>query len=69
LDNLTLSSSDHISQFYAAAHWFNKHQDKKSGGWINPVTRKISPVIKPLKPGWYVTKNIFNNYKIHLYRV
>jgi heparosan-N-sulfate-glucuronate 5-epimerase len=52
LDNLTLSSSDHISQFYAAAHWFNKHQDKESGGWINPVTRKISPVIKPLKPGW-----------------
>ncbi|KAF0749260.1 D-glucuronyl C5-epimerase, partial [Aphis craccivora] len=52
LDNLTLSSSDHISQFYAAAHWFNKHQDKESGGWINPVTRKISPVIKSLKPGW-----------------
>ncbi|XP_025203395.1 D-glucuronyl C5-epimerase [Melanaphis sacchari] len=52
LDNLTLSSSDHISQFYAAAHWFNKHQNKESGGWINPVTRKISPFIKPLKPGW-----------------
>ncbi|XP_025407635.1 D-glucuronyl C5-epimerase [Sipha flava] len=52
LDNLTLSSSDHISQFYSAVHWFIKHQDKESGGWRNPVTRKISPVIKPLKPGW-----------------
>lgn len=41
-----------MSQFYAAAHWFVKHQHKDSGGWRNPVTRKISPSIKPLKPGW-----------------
>ncbi|XP_050438274.1 D-glucuronyl C5-epimerase [Adelges cooleyi] len=52
LDNLTLSSSNHISQFYSAAHWFVKHQDKESGGWRNPVTRKIYPSIQPLKPGW-----------------
>ncbi|VVC27200.1 Hypothetical protein CINCED_3A024299 [Cinara cedri] len=52
LDNLTISSHDHISQFYSAANWFIKHQDKNSGGWRNPVTRKISPVIQPLKPGW-----------------
>lgn len=41
-----------MSQFYAAARWFVKHQHKDSGGWRNPVTRKISPIIKPLKPGW-----------------
>lgn len=61
MDNLTLSSSDHISQFYAAANWFIKHQDKKSGGWRNPVTRKISPVIKPLKPGWCVSELLILN--------
>lgn len=54
LDNLTISSHDHISQFYSAANWFIKHQDKDSGGWRNPVIRKISPVIQPLKPGWLV---------------
>jgi len=52
LDNLTLSSNNHIRQFYNAADWFIKNQDQISGGFRNPVTRKISPFIKPLKPGW-----------------
>ncbi|XP_055374433.1 D-glucuronyl C5-epimerase B [Condylostylus longicornis] len=50
-DNLTLSTSDHIANFYDAAEWFVNHQDKKSGGWINPVRRSLSG-FQELKPGW-----------------
>nr|CAD7402032.1 unnamed protein product [Timema poppensis] len=32
LDNLTLSSSEHLAQFYDAARWFVRHQDPSTGG-------------------------------------
>lgn len=51
-DNLTLSTSEHISQFYDAAEWFVRHQDSKTGGWPNPVRRKLSE-FNELKQGWY----------------
>lgn len=47
-----MSSSNHLSQFYAAADWFLKNQNNETGGWPNPVVRKISPIMEPLKPGW-----------------
>ncbi|KAG4073608.1 hypothetical protein HA402_000832 [Bradysia odoriphaga] len=50
-DNLTFSTSEHIAQFYDAAEWFVRHQDS-SGGWPNPVKRKLSEFAE-LKAGWY----------------
>lgn len=50
-DNLTFATSEHIAQFYDAAEWFVRHQDP-SGGWSNPVKRKLSEFAE-LKPGWY----------------
>lgn len=52
LDNLTLATTEHISQFYDAADWFVRHQDLKTGGWPNPVKRKLSEFVE-LKQGWY----------------
>lgn len=52
LDNLTLSSSEHLSQFYAAAKWFVAHQDPKTGGWPNSVRRRGAPGMLDLQPGW-----------------
>lgn len=51
-DNLTLATTEHISQFYDAADWFVRHQDLKTGGWPNPVKRKLSEFAE-LKQGWY----------------
>lgn len=51
-DNLTMSTSEHIAQFYDAAEWFVRHQDLKTGGWPNPVRRKLSE-FNELKQGWY----------------
>lgn len=51
-DNLTFATSEHIAQFYDAAEWFVRHQDPVSGGWANPVKRKLSEFAE-LKPGWY----------------
>ncbi|XP_056641918.1 D-glucuronyl C5-epimerase B [Diorhabda sublineata] len=53
IDNLTLSSSEHIQQFYDTAEWFVKHQDKQTGGWPIPVKRKLAPGFQDLQPGWY----------------
>ncbi|XP_066998204.1 D-glucuronyl C5-epimerase [Anabrus simplex] len=53
LDNLTLSSSEHLAQFYDAARWFVKHQDPNTGGWANPVRRRVAPGMADLEPGWY----------------
>ncbi|KAG5896515.1 hypothetical protein JTB14_020488 [Gonioctena quinquepunctata] len=53
LDNLTLSSSEHIQQFYDAAEWFLKHQDRETGGWAIPVKRKLANGFHDLQPGWY----------------
>lgn len=51
-DNLTLATTEHIAQFYDAADWFVRHQDAKTGGWQNPVKRKLSEFAE-LKQGWY----------------
>lgn len=51
-DNITLSTNEHIAQFYDAAEWFVRHQDPKTGGWPNPVKRKLSEFAE-LKAGWY----------------
>lgn len=52
VDNLTLSSSEHMAQFYAAAQWFVTHQDPQSGGWENPVRRRGVQGMSDLLPGW-----------------
>lgn len=51
-DNLTFSTTEHIAHFYDAAEWFVRHQDPKTGGWPNPVKRKLSEYPE-LKAGWY----------------
>ncbi|XP_050310282.1 D-glucuronyl C5-epimerase B [Anthonomus grandis grandis] len=53
IDNLTLSTSEHIQQFYDAADWFLKNQDLETGGWGIPVKRKLAPAFAVLEPGWY----------------
>lgn len=52
LDNITFSTTEHITQFYDAAEWFVLNQDAKTGGWPNPVKRKLSEFAE-LKQGWY----------------
>lgn len=52
LDNLTFATTEHITQFYDAAEWFVRNQDAKTGGWPNPVKRKLSEFAE-LKQGWY----------------
>lgn len=51
IDNLTLSSSEHIQQFYDAAEWFVKYQDSDTGGWAIPVKRKLASGFFVLDPG------------------
>nr|CAI5837151.1 unnamed protein product [Callosobruchus analis] len=53
IDNLTLSSSEHIQQFYDAAEWFVRHQDRETGGWPIYARRKVAPGFNELQPGWY----------------
>jgi heparosan-N-sulfate-glucuronate 5-epimerase len=55
IDNLTLSSSEHIQQFYDAAEWFVKHQDLETGGWPIPVKRKLASGFHDLQSGRYDT--------------
>lgn len=52
LDNITFSTTEHITQFYDAADWFVRNQNTKTGGWPNPVKRKLSEFAE-LKQGWY----------------
>lgn len=52
VDNLTALSSDHMTYFKFAVDWFLHHQDEETGGWPNPVTRKMAGSLI-LKPGWY----------------
>lgn len=54
IDNVTLSTSEHMEQFYDAARWFVGNQNISSGGWANPVRRKVAPGMATLEPGWYV---------------
>ncbi|CAG9859949.1 unnamed protein product [Phyllotreta striolata] len=53
LDNFTLSSSEHIQQFYDAAEWFVRHQNVETGGWAINVKRKLASGFRDLEPGWY----------------
>lgn len=41
-----------MAQFYDAAEWFVRNQNAKTGGWSNPVKRKLSE-FNELKKGWY----------------
>ena len=52
VDNVTLSSSAHLAQFYYAANWLVLHQDDQ-GGWPIMVTRRLSSGMSELPPGWY----------------
>ncbi|XP_070158324.1 D-glucuronyl C5-epimerase B isoform X1 [Polyergus mexicanus] len=53
IDNMTLSTSEHMEQFYDAARWFVANQNVTSGGWPNPVKRKVASGMAILEPGWY----------------
>lgn len=53
IDNITFSSSEHMSHFYDAADWFVRHQNPTTGGWANPVRRKVAVGFEDLEPGWY----------------
>ncbi|XP_011686132.1 PREDICTED: D-glucuronyl C5-epimerase [Wasmannia auropunctata] len=53
IDNMTLSTSEHMEQFYDAARWFVANQNVTSGGWPNPVRRKVASGMAILEPGWY----------------
>lgn len=50
-DNLTLSTSNHLANFYAGAEWLVQNQDKETGGWPNPVRRSLNG-FPELKAGW-----------------
>lgn len=51
--NVSLATSEHLAQFYDAAEWFVRHQDEKTGGWPNPVKRKLGSGFAELPSGWY----------------
>ncbi|XP_022090323.1 D-glucuronyl C5-epimerase-like [Acanthaster planci] len=52
IDNVTLSSSSHMTQFFDAANWLLKNQDGK-GGWPVKVERFLGTGFQTLSPGWY----------------
>lgn len=52
IDNVTLSTNSHMSQFFDAAEWLLRTQDAK-GGWPINVERKLDEEIASLPPGWY----------------
>lgn len=52
-DNLTLATSEHIAHFYDAAEWLVRHQNATTGGWPNPVRRKLGSGFAELPSGWY----------------
>ncbi|CAK8692518.1 unnamed protein product [Clavelina lepadiformis] len=51
IDNITVSTSQHMSQFQAASDWIVKNQDPESGGWKNDIER-VLPGYDPIPPGW-----------------
>uniref|UniRef100_A0A1B0GDK9 heparosan-N-sulfate-glucuronate 5-epimerase n=1 Tax=Glossina morsitans morsitans TaxID=37546 RepID=A0A1B0GDK9_GLOMM len=50
-DNISLSTYDHMANFYDAAEWLVNNQDQHTGGWPNPVRRSLSGFAE-LKAGW-----------------
>ncbi|XP_012552772.1 D-glucuronyl C5-epimerase [Bombyx mandarina] len=52
LDNVTVSSSEHMAQFYAAASWLVRAQ-RGRGGWPVPARRRVAAGVADLAPGWY----------------
>lgn len=52
-DNLTLATNEHLANFYEAAEWFVRHQNATTGGWPNPVKRKLGSGFVELPSGWY----------------
>ncbi|CAB3234771.1 unnamed protein product [Arctia plantaginis] len=53
LDNVTLSSSEHMHMFYNAARWLLRAQSSRSGAWPIPVRRRMAAGVAELKPGWH----------------
>ncbi|XP_061711746.1 D-glucuronyl C5-epimerase [Cydia pomonella] len=53
LDNMTISTSAHMEQFYAAASWLVRRQRARSGGWPIPVRRRVAAGVTDLRPGWH----------------
>ncbi|CAB3252073.1 unnamed protein product [Arctia plantaginis] len=53
LDNVTLSSSEHMHMFYNAARWLLRAQSARSGAWPIPVRRRMAAGVAELKPGWH----------------
>ncbi|GBP43647.1 D-glucuronyl C5-epimerase B [Eumeta japonica] len=51
LDNLTVSTSEHMAHFYAAAEWLVRKQSERTGGWPIPVRRRIASGVAELSPG------------------
>ncbi|XP_028678324.1 D-glucuronyl C5-epimerase-like [Erpetoichthys calabaricus] len=52
IDNITISTTAHMSAFFAASEWLVKNQDDR-GGWPIMVTRKLGEGFKSLDLGWY----------------
>ncbi len=52
IDNVTLWTHSHMSQFFDAANYLLKTQDAQ-GGWPINVERKLDEDIPSLPPGWY----------------
>ena len=52
LDNLTVSNSVHMGQFYQAANWLLRNQDSK-GGWPIAARRVVVRDKLEIAPGWY----------------
>lgn len=51
IDNITISTDDHMSHFMDGVEWLHKDQDKTTGAWPIYVERKLSGV-SPMEPGW-----------------
>uniref|UniRef100_H2XK55 heparosan-N-sulfate-glucuronate 5-epimerase n=1 Tax=Ciona intestinalis TaxID=7719 RepID=H2XK55_CIOIN len=51
IDNVTLSTSEHLTQFFDASQWMYLNQDKKTGGWKNDVERRLEGY-PPIPAGW-----------------
>ncbi|XP_002131978.2 D-glucuronyl C5-epimerase [Ciona intestinalis] len=51
IDNVTLSTSEHLTQFFDASQWMYLNQDKETGGWKNYVERKLEG-FETIPSGW-----------------